>query len=228
MIADEIRAITSELPQGTQLVAVSKFHPAEAIQEAYDAGQRIFGESHVQELAAKCSVLPQDIEWHFIGHLQTNKVRQLVPHVALIHAIDSEHLLQEVDKQAQRIGRRIDCLLQLHVAQEETKYGFRPEEAVAFVAGGTWRTMPGIRLAGVMCMASNVDDEEQIRREFHTAAQTFRRLRDEFFQPSPTLSENDAAAFRHLSMGMSDDWPIAVSEGATLVRIGTRIFGQRR
>ena len=227
MIAEAIHSITRELPEGVQLVAVSKFHPAEAIREAYDAGQRIFGESHVQELVAKCPQLPDDIEWHFIGHLQTNKVRQLVPHVTLIHAIDSEHLLREVDKQARRIGRRVDCLLQLHVAQEETKFGFSPDEALSFLRDGAWRPLAGVRLAGIMCMASNVDDEAQIRREFHLAATTFAAMRD-ILAADATLPGPDIEAFRHISMGMSHDWHIAVKEGATLVRIGTTIFGERQ
>lgn len=227
MIAEAIHSITRELPEGVQLVAVSKFHPAEAIREAYDAGQRIFGESHVQELVAKCPQLPDDIEWHFIGHLQTNKVRQLVPHVTLIHAIDSEHLLREVDKQARRIGRRVDCLLQLHVAQEETKFGFSPDEALSFLRDGAWRPLAGVRLAGIMCMASNVDDEAQIRREFHLAATTFAAMRD-ILAADTTLPRPDIEAFRHISMGMSHDWHIAVKEGATLVRIGTTIFGERQ
>lgn len=226
MIAEAIHDIESRLPEGCRLVAVSKFHPAEAVAEAYAAGQRIFGESHVQELAAKAPVLPTDIEWHFIGHLQTNKVRQLVNHVSLIHAIDSLHLLAEVSKQALRIGRRIDCLIQLHVAREETKFGFTPDEALGMLREGSWRKMEGIRLAGIMCMASNTDDMAQVRSEFRLAAETFRRLRDEFFSDD-TLPAADREAFHHLSMGMSGDWQIAVEEGATLVRIGTAIFGER-
>ena len=226
-IQEKIKQIHDELPQGVELVAVSKFHPAEAIAEAYEAGQRIFGESHVQELVAKQPSLPQDIEWHFIGHLQTNKVRQLVPYVSLIHAIDSEHLLREVNKQALRIGRRIDCLIQLHVAQEETKFGFSPDEALDFIRQGAWRQMEGVRLAGIMTMASNVDDQAQIRCEFRLAADTFKAVRAEMAS-STTLPASDLEAFRHLSMGMSHDWRIAVEEGATLVRIGTTIFGERQ
>ena len=224
MIAEAIRDIKRQLPEGVELVAVSKFHPVEALHEAYEAGQRIFGESHVQELTQKCPLLPADVEWHFIGHLQTNKVRQLMPHVSLIHAIDSDHLLREVNKQALRAGRRVDCLLQLHVAQEETKFGFTPAEALAYVAGGAWRQMEGIRLAGIMCMASNTDDLRQVRSEFRLAAETHRRLREQMC----VADGSEAEAFRHLSMGMSHDWPIAVEEGATLVRIGTTIFGQRQ
>ncbi len=226
MIAEAIQKIKSELPEGVQLVAVSKFHPVEALAEAYAAGQRIFGESHVQELTAKCPLLPADIEWHFIGHLQTNKVKPLVAHVSLIHAIDSDHLLHEVSKQALRAGLRVDCLLQLHVAQEETKFGFTPGEAIEYVESGVWRQLEGVRLAGVMCMASNTDDVRQIRSEFRLAAQTHRQLRDAI--AASAADDEAACAFRHLSMGMSHDWHIAVEEGATLVRIGTTIFGERQ
>lgn len=220
MIAEQIRELHSLMPEGTELVAVSKFHPTSSIREAYAAGQRIFGESRVQELSQKHEELADlNIEWHFIGHLQTNKVKYIVPYVSLIHAIDSPHLLAEVSRQALRIGRRINCLLQLHVAAEETKFGFTPDEAMDFLESGEWREMNGVRLAGIMCMATNTDDEERIRSDFHTARTLFDEARKRFFM--------DDEGFRHLSMGMSDDWPIAVSEGSTLVRIGTRIFGER-
>ncbi len=222
MIAQAISDIRRQLPPTTQLVAVSKFHPVEEIMQAYDAGQRIFGESHVQELVNKASQLPDDIQWHFIGHLQTNKVKQLLPHVALIHAVDTSHLLAEINKHSQRIGRSTPCLMEIHIAQEETKYGFTPEEAEAFLAEGTWRQMTGVTLAGIMCMASNVDDEQQIRDEFRRASTLFHRLRETYM-----TSEAEHAAFCQLSMGMSSDWHIAIAEGATLVRIGTTIFGER-
>ena len=220
MIADEIHRIAGLLPKGTRLVAISKFHPAEAIMEAYAAGQRIFGESHVQELRAKQAALPQDVEWHFIGHLQTNKVKYIAPYVSLIHAIDTPRLLTEVERQAARAGRTIRCLLQLHVAQEETKFGFTPEECLDFLREGAWRTMTHVQLSGVMCMASNVDDEAQVRSEFRRAHDFFLQAKQEFFADTPVFCE--------CSMGMSDDWPIAVEEGATLVRIGTAIFGARQ
>ena len=215
----KIRSITSQLPEGTRLVAVSKFHPAEAVRGAYDAGCRIFGESHVQELREKQQILPRDIEWHFIGHLQTNKVKYIAPFVSLIHAIDSPHLLREVEKQAGKCGRIIPCLLQLHVAQEETKFGFTPDECMEFLSEGEWRQMTHVRLSGIMCMATNTDDEEQIRGEFRRAHDFFLKAKEQFFA--------DADSFCECSMGMSDDWKIAVSEGSTLIRVGTAIFGPR-
>lgn len=215
----KIRSITSQLPEGTRLVAVSKFHPAEAVRGAYDAGCRIFGESHVQELREKQQILPEDIEWHFIGHLQTNKVKYIAPFVSLIHAIDTPHLLREVEKQAAKCGRVIPCLLQLHVAQEETKFGFTPDECMEFLSEGEWRQMPHVRLSGIMCMATNTDDEEQIRGEFRRAHDFFLKAKEQFFA--------DADSFCECSMGMSDDWKIAVSEGSTLIRVGTAIFGPR-
>lgn len=218
-ITDTITRLRSTLPQGVQLVAVSKYHPAEMVQEAYDAGQRIFGESHVQELQAKHEVLPADIQWHFIGHLQTNKVKYIAPYVSLIHAVDTEKLLTEISKQGIRCGRRIPCLLQLHVAQEETKYGFTIAECDEFLASGRWRQLEGIQLSGIMCMASNVDDEAQIAREFQSAHDFFHHARDTYFPGDP--------AFCHCSWGMSDDYPIAIQHGSTLVRIGSMIFGTR-
>ncbi|MDO4994255.1 MAG: YggS family pyridoxal phosphate-dependent enzyme [Bacteroidales bacterium] len=219
MIEERLKEVTRLLPAGVRLVAVSKFHPVEQLMEAYEAGQRIFGENHAQELAAKAAVMPQDIRWHFIGHLQTNKVKQIVPFVSLIHSVDSLRLLREIDKQARRAERRIDCLLQLHVAQEETKFGFAPEELLEMLEEGEWRSLDHVRLCGIMCMATNTDDVTEIRREFQLAHQTFDEARQRFFK--------DDEHFCERSMGMSDDFPIAIEEGATLVRIGTRIFGQR-
>lgn len=223
-IQSEIRHISASLPEGVRLVAVSKYHPEEAIMEAYEAGQRIFGESHVQELQRKHEALPADIEWHFIGHLQTNKVKYLAPYVSLIHAVDSPRLLAEISRQGLRCGRRIPCLLQLHVAQEETKFGFSPQEAEDFLRSGSWREMQGAELRGVMCMASNVDDERQIAREFEVAHQFFTRARDTYF----INSTEERAVFCECSWGMSDDYPIALHHGSTLVRIGSKIFGQRQ
>lgn len=213
---DEVRAT---LPNGTRLVAVSKFHPASMIQEAYEAGQRIFGESHVQELQEKRPQLPQDIEWHFIGHLQTNKVKYIAPYISMIHSADSPHLLSEISKQAMKCNRRIPCLLQLHVAQEETKFGFTPQECLDFMAQGEWQTMQGVQFAGVMCMASNVDDETQIATEFDRARQVFQTLKATYFPHD--------GAFRECSWGMSHDYPIALQHGSTLVRVGSLIFGPR-
>ena len=219
MIAESIRQIRSELPAGVRLVAVSKFHPNEAIEEAYRAGQRIFGESKVQEMTAKHDSLPQDIEWHFIGHLQTNKVKYIVPYVALIHGIDSFKLLAEVDKQAAKVGRRVDCLLQLHIAREETKFGFSFDECRQMLAEGQWRQLQHVRLCGLMGMATNTDNTTQIKEEFESLSQFFREVMATWFA--------DDDAFRELSMGMSHDYHEAIAAGSTLVRVGSKIFGER-
>lgn len=218
-IKEEINAINRTLPEGTRLVAVSKFHPASSIEEAYAAGQRIFGESHVQELQAKHECLPKDIEWHFIGHLQTNKVKFIVPYVSLIHAVDSAKLLKEIDKQAAKIGRTIDCLLELRVACEETKYGFTPEECESFLEDGEWRNLQHVTICGIMCMASNTDDTAQIRTEFRRAHAFFIKAKSIYFP--------DSSSFKECSWGMSHDYPIALEEGSTLIRVGSKIFGER-
>lgn len=218
-IASTIASIKQSLPEGTRLVAVSKYHPAEMIAEAYEAGQRVFGESHVQELQQKHEILPQDIEWHFIGHLQTNKVKYIAPYVSLIHAVDTMKLLQEIEKQAAKCERTIKVLLQLHVAQEETKYGLTLEECEALLKDGEWKSLEHIEIAGIMCMASNVDDEEQIAGEFATAHKFFLHAKETYFANQPSFCE--------CSMGMSDDYHIAIHEGSTLVRVGSKIFGQR-
>lgn len=218
-IASTIASIKQSLPEGTRLVAVSKYHPAEMIAEAYEAGQRVFGESHVQELQQKHEILPQDIEWHFIGHLQTNKVKYIAPYVSLIHAVDTMKLLQEIEKQAAKCERTIKVLLQLHVAQEETKYGLTLDECEALLKEGEWKSLEHIEIAGIMCMASNVDDEEQIAGEFATAHKFFLHAKETYFANQPSFCE--------CSMGMSDDYHIAIHEGSTLVRVGSKIFGQR-
>ena len=218
-IQENIREILSTLPEGVRLVAVSKYHPVEALKEAYDGGQRIFGESKVQEMTAKHEQLPADIQWHFIGHLQTNKVKYIAPYVALIHGVDSYKLLCEINRQGQRVGRIIPCLLQLHVAQEETKFGFSPDECLAMFSEGEWRTLPYVSIRGIMGMASNTDDIEQVRCEFATLGKFFSQVKELYF--------SDKELFCELSMGMSDDYPIAIEEGSTLVRVGSRIFGER-
>ena len=211
-IADNIRKLKSELPSTVELVAVSKFKPVEAIREAYEAGQRSFGENRPQELAAKAPQLPGDIVWHFIGHLQTNKVKMVVPYAHLIHSVDSERLLAEIDKAARAAGKVMDCLLEIHIAEEQTKQGFTPDEAVALAKeAGRY---PNIRLRGVMGMATFTNDREQVRREFRSLKAVSERL--SFLPGCDTVS-----------MGMSGDWPIAVEEGTTIVRIGTAIFGKR-
>lgn len=218
-VTENLQAVRATLPEGVGLVAVSKFHPAEAIRACYDAGQRIFGESRVQELRAKHDALPADIEWHFIGHLQTNKVKYIAPYVSLIHAADSPALLREIDRQAARCGRTIRCLLELHVAAEESKFGFTPDACRQYLASGEWRELRHTRICGVMCMASNTDDEARIRADFATARRFFDEARERWFADAPDFCER--------SYGMSHDYRIAIAEGATLVRIGTSIFGER-
>ena len=218
-ITQNIQRLTAQLPQGVKLVAVSKFHPIERIHEAYDAGQRIFGENRAQELAAKAPQLPSDIEWHFIGHLQKNKVRMIMPWASIIQSIDSTQLLQLVNKEAARINRHVNVLLQLHVAKEQTKSGFTIDEIFEAAEDGAFRDLSNVTICGVMAMATFTDDMEQVASEFEVVRNTFLTLRDKYF------SHNDA--FKEISMGMSDDWRIAVEHGATLVRIGTNIFGQR-
>ena len=219
MIGERIKEIRNELPEGVRLVAVSKFHPNEAIEEAYRAGQRIFGESKVQEMTAKYESLPKDIEWHFIGHLQTNKVKYIVPYVALIHGIDSYKLLAEVDKQAAKAGRRVNCLLQLHIAREEAKFGFSFDECRQMLAEGQWRQLQHIRLCGLMGMATNTDNVEQIKEEFRSLSNFFREVKSTWFA--------DDDAFCELSMGMSHAYHEAIAAGSTLVRVGSKIFGER-
>ncbi len=218
-IQKRLSDLRQTIPTNVELVAVSKFHPIEALREAYDAGQRIFGESRVQELVAKKESLPSDIQWHFIGHLQANKVKYIAPFISLIHAVDSEKLLLEIDRQAVRNERTIPCLLQLHVAQEETKFGFSLEECWAMLQQGTWKDMKGAQISGIMCMATNTDNTDIIRADFETAARFFEDAKNTFF--------SDLPYFFYRSWGMSSDYLIAVETGANLVRIGTTIFGER-
>ena len=218
-IAENLKQVLSELPEGVRLVAVSKFHPNEAIEEAYRAGQRVFGESKVQEMTAKYESLPKDIEWQFIGHLQSNKIKYIAPYVALIHGIDSYKLLTEVNKQAAKIGRTVNCLLQLHVAREETKFGFSFEECREMLAAGEWKELNNIRICGLMGMATNTNDVEQIKAEFCSLSSFFQEVKATWFA--------DADSFKELSMGMSHDYHEAVSAGSTLVRVGSKIFGER-
>ena len=213
---NEVRATVK---QGVELVAVSKFHPAALIKEAYDQGQRIFGESRVQELQAKHEALPADIQWHFIGHLQPNKVKYIAPYISLIHAVDSYKLLAEINKQAAKHNRVIPCLLELHIAQEESKSGFTPEACTALLEDGAWRALKNVQIAGLMCMASNTPDMVQVRSEFHQARVYFDELKQRFFADDPHFCER--------SWGMSHDYDVAMDEGATLVRVGTAIFGER-
>lgn len=218
-VAENLTKVKSTLSPGVELVAVSKYHPTSSLKEAYDAGQRIFGESHVQELIGKYEELPKDIKWHFIGHLQTNKVKYMASFINLIHSVDSFKLLKEIDKQAQKAGRVIDCLLQLHVAQEETKFGFSPEELLELLQTDDWKSLKGVRIVGLMAMASNTDDASQVESEFASVKRLFDRLKATIFNEEP--------CFKEISMGMSGDYSIAMKHGSTLVRVGSMIFGNR-
>lgn len=215
-IRTEIERLREELPEGVKLLAVSKFHPVEALREAYNAGQRAFGESRPQELKLKAEVMPRDIEWHMIGHLQTNKVKYIVPFVTLIESLDSERLAQEINRQAERCGRVIDCLLEIHITDEESKSGWAYDELMSFVSGGGFQAYPNIRVRGVMGMATFTDDEAVVRRDFKRLAEC-----------KAELSEYFGEEFDTLSMGMSDDYRIALEYGTTEVRIGSTIFGAR-
>ena len=204
------------MPAGVELVAVSKFHPAEAILEAYGTGQRIFGESRVQELTAKFEALPKDIEWHMIGHLQTNKVRAIAPFVSLVHSVDSQRLAECIDREAARCGRVIDCLLELHVSTDATKSGWDLDELRNYLATGAFRELKNIRFRGIMGMATYTDDVNIIRADFEALAAAKREL-------EPLFDDS----FNILSMGMSDDYPIAVECGSNMIRVGSSIFGLR-
>ena len=218
-ITESIKQISASLPEGTKLIAVSKTHPAAAIEEAYAAGIRDFGENKVQELAAKAEVLPKDIRWHMIGHLQTNKVKYIAPFVHLIHSVDSLHLLQTINKEAVKNNRTINYLLEVHIAQEESKFGLSPEQIEPLLAEIDAANLANVQLCGLMCMATNTDNADDIRREFQEVAQLFHHIKTSHFA-------NDDH-FKELSMGMSHDYPIAAQEGSTYVRVGTAIFGQR-
>lgn len=217
-IGTRLEKIRATLPQRVSLVAVSKFHPAEAVLEAYAAGQRLFGESRAQELTAKAATLPADIRWHFIGHLQTNKVKPVVAAASLIESIDSERLLMAVDREAERQGKRMDVLLQVHVAREETKFGFSPEELLDLIRRRVFENLKAVHICGLMAMASNTDDTDRVRDDFMKVA----ALRDEVMRIAP-----DLRGFDILSMGMSHDYMTAIECGSNMVRVGTAIFGER-
>ena len=218
-ISSILSSIKTDLPDHVRLVAVSKFHPVEMIEEAYHAGQRIFGENHVQEMTQKHELLPKDIEWHFIGHLQTNKVKYIAPFVSLIHSVDSFKLLKEINKQAEKSQRVISCLLQIHIAQEETKFGFSFDECRTMLQEEEWKTLTHVQLCGVMGMATFTDDVQEVRNEFRSLKKFFDEIKENYF--------SHIDAFHEISMGMTDDYPIAIEEGSTLIRIGTKIFGER-
>lgn len=218
-IRENITRLRASLPEGVKLVAVSKFHPAEAIREAYDAGQRVFGESRVQELVAKRPQLPQDIQWHFIGHLQTNKVKALIGNVDLIESVDSERLLDLIDDLSVKAGVVTRVLMQVHVAREETKFGFLPDELIAYFADRRFERLRATHLCGIMGMATNTDDTDIIAADFNAIAALRRRILD--IAP-------DLRGFDIVSMGMSDDYPLAIACGSNMVRVGSAIFGQRQ
>lgn len=218
-VANNLHKVLGTLPDGVKLVAISKFHPNEYIEAAYQEGQRLFGESQVQELSHKVDTLPKDIEWHFIGHLQTNKVKYIAPYISMIEAVDSLKLLKEIDKQAAKHNRIINVLLELHIAEEESKYGFSPDACRELLANGEWKELKNVHISGLMMMASNVDDREQIKREMTLAADLFDDLKEKYFA--------DDSAFKERSWGMSHDYDIAVECRSTMVRVGTTIFGPR-
>ena len=218
-VANNLHKVLGTLPDGVKLVAISKFHPNEYIEAAYQEGQRLFGESQVQELSHKVDTLPNDIEWHFIGHLQTNKVKYIAPYISMIEAVDSLKLLKEIDKQAAKHNRIINVLLELHIAEEESKYGFSPDACRELLANGEWKELKNVHISGLMMMASNVDDREQIKREMTLAAALFDELKEKYFA--------DDSAFKERSWGMSHDYDIAVECRSTMVRVGTTIFGPR-
>lgn len=218
-ISVKIKAINKELPVETKLVAVSKFHGVKAIQEAYDAGQRLFGESRMQEINLKHSQLPKDIEWHFIGHLQTNKVKSIIPYIHTIHSVDSWKLLQEIEKQAAIAEKHVCCLLEVHIAQEDSKYGFSFDDCRKFLEKKQWKECKFAYIGGIMGMATNTEDKDLIRKEFKALKEFYNDIKNSYFLNDDRFSE--------ISMGMSDDYKISIEEGSTMVRIGSSIFGNR-
>lgn len=218
-IQSNIQEIRKHIPAHVKLVCVSKFQSAEAILEAYNAGERNFGENKVQELCTKSETLPKDIQWHYIGHLQTNKIKFIIPFVCLIHGVDSLKLLKEIDKSAAKINRKVNCLLQVHIAEEETKFGFSENELIEMLQSDEWKPLSNINICGLMGMATFTKDENKVRKEFRTLKTLFDKLKSAFFANEPDFCE--------ISMGMSDDFSIAIEEGSSMVRIGSSIFGVR-
>lgn len=218
-VASNIAAIRAHVPASVSLVCVSKFHNADTIMEAYRAGERIFGESRVQEIVEKHPFLPHDVEWHFIGHLQTNKIKNIIGFVQLIHGVDSLKLLQAIDAQATKVDVKVRCLLQIHIAEESTKFGFLPDELNELLSSDDFKLLKHVEIAGLMGMATYTDDLNQVRKEFRRLKQIFDEVKERFFA--------EHASFSELSMGMSGDYEIAIEEGSTMVRVGTAIFGDR-
>ena len=219
MVKENLETVRKTIPSGVLLVAVSKTKPVEDIQEAYDAGQRVFGENHALEMRDKHEVLPKDIDWHFIGHLQTNKIKYIISFARMIHSIDTFNLLQAVNKEAVKHDKTVDCLLQFHIAEEETKFGLDMDEAEEILNSEVYKNMKNIRICGVMGMATNTDDMVQVRKEFKHLKEIFNTLKAKYFA--------DSEWFKEISMGMSHDYPIAIEEGSTMVRVGSKIFGER-
>lgn len=219
MIKENLEKIRAMVPEGVTLVAVSKTKPISDLQEAYDAGQRVFGENYPQEMREKHEVLPQDIQWHFIGHLQTNKIKYIIPYVTLIHSIDTANLLEAVNKEAKKHDRVVDCLLQFHIALEETKFGLDLNEARQLLDSEAYKQMENVRICGVMGMGTFTDNMDEVRKEFKHLKSIFETLKKDYFANQPQ--------FKEISMGMSEDYPIAIEEGATLIRVGSKIFGAR-
>lgn len=218
-VKGNINQIKSSLHNGVKLVAISKFHPAEYIMEAYEEGQRLFGESRCQELLEKYPILPSDIQWHFIGHLQSKKVKQIVPFISMIQSVDSVKLLEEINNRAKMANRKIKVLLEIHVAEEESKSGFSIEELDEYLDSGDWKRLDNIEFCGLMTMATFTDNEDIIRKDFSTALNYFNKIKEQYFSSFP--------GFKEKSWGMSGDYKIAMEYGATMVRIGTTIFGPR-
>ena len=218
-IKNNLNNLRQNLPSGCKLIAVSKTKPVEKIMEAYQEGHRLFGENKVQELVPKHEALPKDIEWHMIGHLQSNKVKQIAPFISMIHSVDSVKLLEEINKQAIRATRRIDCLLQVHIAEEESKFGFSPEEVIQFIQSAGGASLKNVKVTGLMGMATLTENSEQIRKEFKGLKKLFEKIK--------STASPDNIEMKELSMGMSGDYSIAVEEGSTMIRVGSAIFGER-
>lgn len=218
-ISNNLSVVRNKIPAGVQLVCVSKFHPDESLLEAYETGERVFGESKVQEMCGKYERLPKDIQWHFIGHLQTNKIKYIVPFVELIHGVDSYKLLAEINKQAAKVNRVVNCLLQIHIAQEETKFGFSAQELLDTLQAGDWKNLQHVKICGLMGMATYTDNRIQVKAEFSQLKGLFDQVKSSYFAEEPT--------FQSISMGMSDDFQLAIEQGSTMVRVGSFIFGNR-
>jgi PLP dependent protein len=217
-IASNILTLKNQIPSSVRLVAVSKTKSVSDILEAYETGHRIFGENRVQELLLKKDLLPVDVEWHLIGHLQSNKVKLIVPFISMIHSVDSFKLLKTINAESMKVSRVIDCLLQFHIAREETKFGFSMDEVTAMIESPDFRQIGSVRLCGVMGMATFTDNRKQIREEFSYLSDCFKMLKEQFFQ--------EMTSFREISMGMSGDFKVAIEEGSTIIRIGSKVFGE--